>query len=78
MPDTQNVAENKYERQVSGMYPAMTHGREKTDTRGLYPSMPETWNIAESKCGKEVLRGQLGGYSTEGMYPLPQHAQTTR
>jgi hypothetical protein len=34
--------------------------REETETRGLYPSLPETWNVAESKCGKEV--SGMGGY----------------
>jgi hypothetical protein len=62
------------------MYPAMTEKmqvmdgkrregiklqREEKDTKGRSPSMPETWNVAVSKCGKEV--SGMGGY--EGMYP---------
>ena len=31
--------------------------REETDTRGLYPSMPETWNVAVSKCGNFTREG---------------------
>ena len=73
MPETWNVAESKPERQVSGMagYVGDVSGhdgqavmdgkrREEIDTMELYPSMPETWKAAESKCRKEV--SGMGGY----------------
>ena len=77
MPETWNVAESKYGKEVSGMggYERHVSGndgnerkrregikpqREEKDTKGLYPSMPETWNVAVSKCGKEV--SGMGGY----------------
>ena len=74
MPDTQIVTNSKNDGEVSWMggYEGKVAGnerkrregikpqREETDTRGLYPSMPETWNVAESKCGKEV--SGMGGY----------------
>src|SRR5580658_10249433 len=39
---------------TKGLYPAWP------DTEDRYPSMPETWNVAESKPGKEV--SGMAGY----------------
>jgi hypothetical protein len=57
------------------MYPAMTEKkketgkdgkrREEIDTMELYPSMPETWNVAESKPERQVsgMAGYVGDVS---------------
>jgi hypothetical protein len=71
-------ARRRYKEQVSGMagYVGNVSGhdgkeerdgktREETDTRGLYPSMPETWNVAESKPERQVsgMAGYVGDVS---------------